>query len=475
MCDFCSMSAGHCDFDGAAAIVGSGITTFATTTGLKWGAFPLGMPGGVVTWSLAGAGVDITNFPQNQMSMDFAEYYPFDMEAVVREAFAIWSAAANIEFVQVVDDGVASAATNPLSDIRIFRGLPVENFNLGYANFPGSFSEAGDVLIATASDLRTLSPEGTPDFMLHLVLHEIGHAIGLGHSGVGAAVMNSFVALSNVKTTLHPDDVDGIISTYGPQDGGPMVYEIPGDQSDLELIYTPAPLTVQGNALANRILATGADETLEGGAGPDTLEAGAGDDVLSGGQGHDVLDGGAGEDRAKIAGGYIASAVSVGPDQIVIAEADGGTETLRDVEGARYDNGLLLFDLPGSEVGFVFRLYEAAFDRPADAGLLFWHNERLEGTSREELAQFFVDSPEFAALYGTDPSDVEFVDALYMNVLDRGADEAGKLFWTDAFADGLTRADMLTFFAESPENVAATAPALENGLFFAGVDETVLA
>lgn len=58
---------------------------------------------------------------------------------------------------------------------------------------------------------------------------------------------------------------------------------------DMTLLHKPEDLTVLGNAVQNRIVTTGAAETLNGQGGKDSLE---GDDLLIGGDGHDYLAGG---------------------------------------------------------------------------------------------------------------------------------------------------------------------------------------
>jgi len=51
------------------------------------------------------------------------------------------------------------------------------------------------------------------DFEL-LAVHEIGHALGLGHSTTANAVMRPFFSASDVFVGFHPDDVAGINSLY---------------------------------------------------------------------------------------------------------------------------------------------------------------------------------------------------------------------------------------------------------------------
>jgi len=49
-------------------------------------------------------------------------------------------------------------------------------------------------------------------YLYQVALHEVGHALGLQHSPLTAAVMYEYFA---PKDVLHPDDIAGIHSLYG--------------------------------------------------------------------------------------------------------------------------------------------------------------------------------------------------------------------------------------------------------------------
>ncbi|MEO1119864.1 MAG: DUF4214 domain-containing protein [Pseudomonadota bacterium] len=150
-------------------------------------------------------------------------------------------------------------------------------------------------------------------------------------------------------------------------------------------------------------------------------------------------------------------ALALAPDEAVVLTdtRTGIADTYISVERIAFLDGVFVFDLPGDEVPFVYRLYSAAFARtPDEPGLRFWNGERIGGLGDEAMAGAFVSSPEFADKFGADLTDEEFIGALYDNVLLREPDAGGEAFWLDAFASGrLDRVDMLLAFSDSAENV----------------------
>ena len=104
------------------------------------------------------------------------------------------------------------------------------------------------------------------------------------------------------------------------------------------------------------------------------------------------------------------------------------------------------------------------FDRgPDDAGLTFWTNALRTGAADlDDLAELFVRSPEFRDRYG-DTSNADFVTLLYRNTLNREPDPDGQAFWTDALASNQAdRDDVVLAFSESPEHVAIVGPVSTN-------------
>jgi hypothetical protein len=73
-----------------------------------------------------------------------------------------------------------------------------------------------------------------------------------------------------------------------------------------------------------------------------------------------------------------------------------------------------------------------------------------------QIAEAFVGSAEFISRYGA-LGNRDFANAMYVNTLDRAADQAGLDHWTNVLNSGAGRADVVLAFSESAEHVALTA------------------
>jgi hypothetical protein len=114
--------------------------------------------------------------------------------------------------------------------------------------------------------------------------------------------------------------------------------------------------------------------------------------------------------------------------------------------------------------GQVYRLYQAAFNRTPDlAGLGFWVYARQTDATLAGIAQSFVSSAEFTALYGQAPSHRQLVSTYYRNVLHRDGEQAGIDWWVAQMDNGGDAAGVLLGFADSAENKDSLAAGMQNG------------
>lgn len=219
---------------------------------------------------------------------------------------------------------------------------------------------------------------------------------------------------------------------------------------------------LMGNAVANRLV---------GGAGNDRMEAAAGDDRLAGGAGNDDLNGGAGFDlmigQGKLSEYQIRN---LGDGRFTMTDsltARDGTDTFTQIERIVFADQMVVgLDTAAGEIsGEAYRLYKAAFDRVPDAGGLgYWIHALDEGAWLSSVSNGFINSAEFTAMYGADSTNAHFVTLLYNHVLHRNPDAQGEAYWLGQIESGLSRANVLSSFSESPENVAQVLPLIANGV-----------
>ncbi len=263
----------------------------------------------------------------------------------------------------------------------------------------------------------------------------------------------------------------GYVTSAASYEGGRLMMEASG--FNLNALRLEQYVTTDGQAALGYML-SGSDE-LYGSAGNDVLAGyGGGDrlygregwDTLVSGTASDYLDGGSGLDVARYEGFSSAYTVSGGAG-FKVSNAAGAVDTLVSVERLVFGDGsVLAIDVgKGENTGSAYRLYQAAFDRvPDDEGLAFWIAELDAGQSLLQIAEGFVRSPEFQALYPSQNNE-EILNGYYLNVLDRAADQEGFDYWDRQMDNGMSAAEVLMWFSESPENIGNTSGALAQGIW----------
>jgi Ca2+-binding RTX toxin-like protein len=253
--------------------------------------------------------------------------------------------------------------------------------------------------------------------------------------------------------------------------------------------------TLQGTAGDDSLNGGIMDDTIHGGAGNDTIQGDNGADWLYGDDGNDALvsgignahlDGGAGDDTLTVfEGGNDTFIGGDGFDTAVFAGANagdyvvthdvggwhaagrGGNALLQGVERIAFDDGAVALDTDGVAAQ-AYRIYRAAFDRTPDAaGLGFWIAAMDKGVTLEQVAGGVIASQEFTYRYGAAPSNAELVSHLYQNILHRAPDAGGYDYWLGVLDNkAASLPQVLAAISESPENQAAVATLIANGIAF---------
>ena len=90
------------------------------------------------------------------------------------------------------------------------------------------------------------------------------------------------------------------------------------------------------------------------------------------------------------------------------------------------------------------------------------------GKTLVEVSAGFIDSDEFRASYGTNPTNGEFLTKVYNNVLGRDPDSGGYDWWVDQLANNPEKTwdKVMADFSEGTENVENTDSLISNGISY---------
>lgn len=205
-----------------------------------------------------------------------------------------------------------------------------------------------------------------------------------------------------------------------------------------------------------------AADNLTGGYGNDSLSGFEGNDTVVAGLGNDTVDGGIGFDVLQVQGSYEQWAWSTDGDKVDMTNGVGSPNTV----DARNIDFISFIDAVGNETSVVvtenqdqadaMRLYQGLFDRSADlGGAQNWLTAIDIGFTDVQVAQAFLSSAEFTDTWGT-LNNEQYVELLYQNSFNRGADAQGLANWTAAIDLGiLSRAQVAVAIVGSPEGQAS--------------------
>ena len=193
------------------------------------------------------------------------------------------------------------------------------------------------------------------------------------------------------------------------------------------------------------------------GDGNDTLIGNTLDNLLMGGRGSNVMDGREGFDTAQFIGGrsmYDVIQNGVGGYQVTSGVlSGGGVDQLTYIEQMCFGTTTLVAKSALDQTQSVGSMYQAMFDRGADAGgLKYWTNSILDSANSElSVATAFTQSQEDDVVSLT---NAQFVTRMYTDGLDRQPDQAGYDYWLTALnTQAVDRGQVLLSFIGSNEFV----------------------
>ncbi len=339
----------------------------------RWGQGSAGT-GATVTYSFPGPGAAWAvgtpsgymppyNFPSEFLPLDEAQ------KASLRSVLSSYSAVANIQFVEVAD------TPSSVGDIRV-SSSPMVQGAIGVD--PWAAPIGGDIWFNPA-ELSNVAV-GTAGYAL--MLHEVGHALGLKHPFEGASVLSAeennthFTVMSYTQDFPAPQtpqlyDVLALQYLYGANRsyrtgadlyalgdgekltlwdaGGVDTVSVAGQTVGAVLNLTPGTFSSVGRISANFVSAPAINniaiafgtwiENATGSALADEITGNALHNILTGGGGNDRLDGRTGTDVAVYSGlraEYDITGAGVGFSVADRVPGRDGTDTLTNIEILRF-------------------------------------------------------------------------------------------------------------------------------------------
>jgi hypothetical protein len=189
----------------------SGLGTDYTLMGGQWNNSQ------TITYSVAPDGVSWDQGTNNVNASLNAEYGGSSWQGLIARALQTWASVTNLNFTQVADGAYPFNAPGVNQGDPNFGDIRIGGYNFGtnsliaqtYGPPPNGQTGAGDVELNTGFNFAP----GSHYDLETILIHELGHSLGLGESPQPTSVMYSNYV--GARQSLSAYDIEGIQSIYG--------------------------------------------------------------------------------------------------------------------------------------------------------------------------------------------------------------------------------------------------------------------
>lgn len=194
------------------------------------------------------------------------------------------------------------------------------------------------------------------------------------------------------------------------------------------------------------------------------IDTGAGNDRFVGFIEGIVLDGGEGMDDLQLFGMRDEYEMTRTEGGFLLTDANEDTFNIEEIDRLHFDDVSIAFDYDGN-AGDILRAYSMFGRSPDQEGMGYWIDAVDDGMEDSKLINCFVNSDEFVGLYaGLD--NTTFLQKLYVNALQRSADDPGLAYWLAQLESGESRESVVHPIVQSAESFALYAAVGSAGITY---------